>query len=109
VSAESVPMLLTLALTRIGLDTHVDGGDDISGASCFTAASSEDSHDSSDDDDYQRSRASESNKESTSGAREDTGEHATEHSGQIGDEGSEEISASEQSGEVVRKPVHDRR
>ena len=89
-SAVYVPMLLTLALTRGGLETYV--ADDGSDVSSFTTADFRDSHDSSNDDN-QHSSANEESEGSTNDASDDTSEHAIEDSGDQSEEGSDEAGA----------------
>jgi hypothetical protein len=88
-SAVCVPMLLTFAITRGGLETYVDDDDDGGDVSSFTGAYFEDSHDSSNDDN-QHSSPSEDSEDSTNDASEETSEPTTEDSSDQGDDGSEE-------------------
>jgi hypothetical protein len=89
-SAVYVPMLLTLALTRGGLDTYVD--DDGSDVSSFTTADFEGSRESSSDDN-QHSSANWDSEGSTNEASEDMSEHAIDDSGDQNEEGSDEAAA----------------
>jgi hypothetical protein len=72
-SAEYVPMLLTLALTRGGLETHVDDADE-SDVSSFTTADFEDSHDSSNDDSRHSSAGEDDSTEQSKQSDEDSEE-----------------------------------
>ena len=65
-SAEYVPMLLTLALARGGLETYVDDADGSDGSS-RNSGDSEDSHDSSNDD-SRHSSASEDSEDTSNDA-----------------------------------------
>jgi hypothetical protein len=92
VSAVYVPMLLTLALGRGGLEVYANDDDDGSDLSGFTTADIEDSHDSCNYD-GQHSSASKDSELSTSNASEGASDHATKDSGDQSEAGSEETGA----------------
>jgi hypothetical protein len=88
-SAVYMPMLLTLALSRGGLEAYVDNDDDASDASSFSTADFEDSHDSSNDASEESSDDSREHGQDPSDERVE--EISTEHSEQS-DEANEEAS-----------------